>query len=175
MIEQMDWFSGDDTLSRARESFWANAVDEGSTCPCCDRFGRIYRRALNSGMTWWLIIFYKHTRDHQIFQSGFIDVREVKGGIERAHKCEFEKLAYWGLIEKLAVEKDEGHASGFWRITQLGRDFVEEKAQVLSHALDYNGGCRGLTGENIGIRRALRKKFDYGELMGGTNEQEAAG
>jgi hypothetical protein len=76
------------------------------------------------------------------------------------------KLRHWGLLDgKNALRPDGSDRNGLYRITPLGRAFVEGTVTVLSHVFDYNNTFLGLTGRRITIQAALKQNFDYTELM----------
>lgn len=58
-------------------------------------------------------------------------------------------------------------ASGFWRITDKGKQFADGIIKVQSRILVYNNTFQGFSdkSELIGIKEALGNKFDYSELM----------
>jgi hypothetical protein len=77
-------------------------------------------------------------------------------------------LRHWKLIEQ--QEQPDGErskkASGFWRPTELGVNFVRRMARVPSHVVLYNNEVEGFTETTTDIEEALGKHFDYAELMG---------
>jgi len=81
---------------------------------------------------------------------------------------DYAKLSYWDLLEAGEGERDDGSPrTGQFRVTGLGQSFVNAEAKVQSHALVYNGRLLRLDGDFIGVRKALRKRFNYDDLMGG--------
>jgi len=79
---------------------------------------------------------------------------------------DFTKLRYWDLIETRANDNSKTKDSGFWRITEKGRDYVEDRIQVPKICMVFNRRARGFSTDLVGIRDALGKDFDYPELMG---------
>ena len=81
-------------------------------------------------------------------------------------RSNFYTLKYWGLI--IGSEKVEGkRTAGLWGITQKGIDFVQNHIEIPSYAITINNACVQFTGENINVITALKKKFDYDELING--------
>lgn len=76
----------------------------------------------------------------------------------------FASLKHWGLIAERENDDDKKRNSGYWLITDKGRNFVKAKAYVPRHALLYNRRCWGFSKETTGIRTALGDKFDFQEL-----------
>jgi hypothetical protein len=74
---------------------------------------------------------------------------------------------YWGLIEQKPGVRDDGsNRVGWWRLTELGSQFVYEQATVPRYADIYNGRRLRLHGPAWSIRQALGSRFSYDELMG---------
>ena len=61
-------------------------------------------------------------------------------------------LVHWGLLRR---PEDDRYIP-----TELGLQWVRGETTVMSHALTYAGGSRGLTGERITIADALGTAFD---------------
>ena len=55
--------------------------------------------------------------------------------------------------------------SGYWKITQKGIDFVNNKIQVPSHVHIYNGKVLGFADTTTNIIKSLGTKFSFYELM----------
>jgi hypothetical protein len=143
------------TLHEAR-AIVRNNLDDGIQCPCCDQFCKRYRRKLNSQMARWLIWLYRRASG-----SEWVTVREspVRGG-------DYAKLALWGLVEQKSNDDETKRTSGVWRITKLGRDFVDGHRFIPSHVMLYNNTIHGWSRACTTIRHALGERFDYAELMG---------
>jgi hypothetical protein len=82
---------------------------------------------------------------------------------------DYAKLRYWGFIEQQKGEREDGSSrNGFWRITGVGREFVEGKTRVPGHALVFADRVLRLDpDQQVDVRDALGKKFRYDELMQG--------
>jgi hypothetical protein len=76
------------------------------------------------------------------------------------------KLRYWDLLEAQKGRREDGSDRvGFYRITDLGRKFVENKAAVPRYAYVYNQLLLRMSDEMTTIEEALGDRFDYGRLM----------
>jgi hypothetical protein len=82
------------------------------------------------------------------------------------------KARYWGLIEapdEPLSRPDGSTRVGWWRLTDLGAQWVRGEVAVPSYALVYNGqlleldDSRGTTT----VRDALGSRFNYNDLMEG--------
>jgi hypothetical protein len=155
MVELHDFYS----VRQARDAFEAE-LGKGTECPCCGRFGKEYRRKLNSGMALTLIRIYKSQQREWIHVKEYLRMHEYK------NSHDWTLLKYWGLLEPKIAQRDDGSdRNGFHRITQKGIDFVEAKINVQSHIFLYNSGFLGFSGNMVSIRDALGRHFNYDELM----------
>jgi hypothetical protein len=144
------------TLSEAK-SWLRSRLDEGDKCPCCTQFAKVYERKINSGMARALIHQYRTV------------------GQEVAHTaslCRFTheaaQLAWWGLLEQDEERRADGGRSGWWRVTDLGRDFALNRVTVPKYARVYDGRLLSLVrSEEVSIVDAVGTKFNYHELMEG--------
>jgi len=132
----------------------------GITCECCGAFAKRYNRKLNSGMARWLVALVRLSPHGE-----WVEASAVTENIgSRIGQDATTLLPSWNLIESCPVCL---RASGRWRPTQLGRDFVAGRATVPRSIYAYNKTCLGLdiTKGFITVRDALGSKFNYEELM----------
>ena len=140
----------------------------GAICPCCDQKVKLYERKLMWMMARGLVALYwldRTSNDGPYHHRNVIMPNDTSGS--------FAKLEYWRLIDQ-KVNTDTGkRCSGFWRITQKGIDFVENKISVPKYQYTYNMKvfppelvAPGVPVKYIGIREALTERFNYQELMG---------
>lgn len=164
MTQQLTLFpTTDGVLDTLREE---NQRDRkvGCTCPVCDQYCRIWDQPLHSGMAHWLILLVNDYRQWYFW----VSVKELseKAGMRGG---DYAKLRHWGLIVQ-ATKKDLNNkrASGFWKPTKLGTDFVDNKIIIPRSILTYNKKHIGFGTETTTIREALGDKFDYDELINPT-------
>jgi len=158
-----------ETLAQARERFFNNARGDGMKCPCCERYGKVYKRTITSSMAAVLIIM--HRNQHL----GFYHIPTLinattEAAVAAAIRGDFAKLRYWGLIvEEVVTRGEDKKNTGRWMITQQGIDFVEARIDVQASIYLYNGKVvKGLQdGTTMNIYAALRNKFSYQQLMNG--------
>ncbi len=84
-------------------------------CPTCGAKMVRYRHQLNEGLCLAMAEFFRR------FQGNRGQVAEVKG-LSHNQLANWQKLRYWGLIEKANEEGNE--KGGWWRITGLGAEFL---------------------------------------------------
>lgn len=148
------------TLSEA-QAWLRDRVDDGEKCPCCTQFAKVYRRKIDSGMAHILVQMYRHQNDE--------DGRWVHVPSLGTAGGDPIKTRHWKLIEERQVQRDDGSSrAGWWRLTQLGQDFVCNRVRIPKHARLYDGRCLGLDStETVSITDCLGTKFNYTELMNG--------
>lgn len=83
----------------------------------------------------------------------------LKAAAGNTTAVEYSKLRYWGLLE------ENPNTNGQWRVTDLGKQFVNEGALVQQYILLHNGDLKGLDGKQVSINDVLGDNFDFDELM----------
>jgi len=154
------------TLAQAKTDLWAD-LRAGTTCPCCGQYAKMYRRTLNAQMVRVLTQMWHCTHSPAAAWRGRADVDgwvHLPTLLFHRHADE-AKMAYWGLIEEAAAVRADGGRAGWWRLTELGQQFVTRTAKVPKYALVYNGHCHGLEGPAVDIVDCLGTTFNYHDLM----------
>lgn len=154
------------TLADAKEKTMRDARrSEGTRCPCCTKYVKVYRRKFNSGMARTMVYAYRHFRDH----NDFIDIAHyMLKQLPNIVPSDYGKLCWWGLLERSPEEPDpKKKSSGMYRMTEKGRRFVEKQITIPSHAIEYRSQVEEFDGEQIDIVEALGEdnQFHYQELM----------
>ena len=161
------------TFDEVKSDFWERVEKsrEGARCPCCNRLGKRYKRALHASPALGLLMLERLDRVHpdQFFHVSAIERQCLRAGsLPRNVMGDFAKNAYWGLIEEKPKDTGDergGRTSGFWRMTDKGRLFARGDLAIPRHAILLSGELVGFSGEAVTIRVCLGKKFDYEELM----------
>jgi len=162
-----------DEMSLGDARAWLRArVQEGAECPCCRQFAKSYDRKLPSASARLLIALYRYDDAEGrefVYLPPLLDrfgATILKG---TPHQGGYGTLSHhWGLIEAQPGEREDGsNRVGYWRVTDLGREFALERATVPKYARLYGNRLLGLHGEPISIQDALGNKFNYRELMEG--------
>ena len=147
-------------LDEVREEVMEGARSkDGIVCPVCNKFSKVYKRKLSSGMSRYLIAIVNN------FDGNWVTVPNLdiyKSGVQRG---DYAYLHHWDLIEEKPNEDSSKKNSGIWRPTERGIHFVHREIKVPTHVYLYNNTVQGFTEEQIGIVGALGEKFDYEELM----------
>ena len=143
------------TIESAKVWLRHRAASSGGHCPVCNRFTKIYRRQITSSMARFLIDFWHEHKDFEFHHVG-----------RNYRKCgDYAKLSYWGLIIARGDDGELAKASGYWRMSQRGYDFIHLKTTVSKYVRVYDGQVLGYEGDKITIKEAIHEKFDYGKLM----------
>ena len=151
------------TLSEAKQYLKDN-IQNGVSCPCCNRLVKLYSYNLNSGSTRSLIILYHAHRDND---GDWVHIQRYFASKKmNANGMNYILLKHWGLIESKPGNDDpKKRANGFWRITDKGISFVLGGLALPKYAYVYNNQAIKFSDELVTVREALGKKFDYQELI----------
>ena len=148
---------------------------KGAPCPCCQQFVKLYRRPFNKSMAFVLLLIARYYRRYDVRPEEWLHVpshiNEVVASNPRraaAVRGDWAKLKFWGLIEEKPETRADGSPRvGYWRLTELGRKFVNREVKVPSHVFIYNGEALERSVEQqITIDDALTTDFNYSEIMG---------
>lgn len=159
----LDPFNELQTFADARPVLRALAeTNDGADCPLCAQKVKIYKRKLTS-----------------------VSARAVRA-LYATHGCDFGSLpdvarehlpdvanqggflvlgAHWGLIEEERRHRPDGGRTGWWRVTDLGIEWLNGDARLPAYAHIYAGECIGFSGEMVGIASVLEEHFHLGETM----------
>ena len=167
-------------------NFVQTNIDRGVECPCCLQRAQRYRRSITSSMAAALIHIHNYflseekkakrteaTPPEWLHVPGYLS--RVYGGVG-TRGGDWAKLKYWQLLDPKEDElrADGSHRVGLWKITPNGRLFVRDALKVPKYVYLYDGQINGTEGPQIGIKDALKTKFNYDQLMGFTEGPVAA-
>lgn len=151
-----------DEKVRIRQEFDAGKVTQ---CRCCGQTVKKYRRNITGAMAVALILLSKKDAlgDDWIHVEDFL---KDMPGLPSSIRGDVAKLRHWGLIEKKPEEREDGSPrNGYYKITNLGREFIKGEKQLPRHIFLYNNKLLGFDSEECTIKQCLGKKFDYNQLM----------
>ena len=137
----------------------------GARCPTCDGHVQVYRRTINADMARVLIFTYSFFLENP---GEYLKLSDWLVKNKAFRSADYAKLVWWKLLEKAPQLPPPARSStGLYRMTQKGRLFTENKLAVPSHAREYMSNVEEFYGDEINIRQALGRGFDYSELMSG--------
>lgn len=131
---------------------------EGSECPVCTQFVKLYPIKIPATGVRDLIRLYR------LFDGDFDGYFHINDFGDLTSRS-FAKLAHWGLIEAEMNEDKSKRTSGMWTITPKGVQFVEGDANVPERAYIFDSSARTFGNKQVSVQEALGNKFDYEELM----------
>ena len=152
----------DDARAHVREF-----MRTGVRCPCCGQYCRIYKRKMHATMALALVMIYHWFRQNP--NAGWLHVPAFLVKVKRDSTIaggDAAKLRFWGVIERAPGERDDGSDRiGRYRITEIGRQFVEGKIAIPRYVFLYNQSLLRVSEEMTTIREALGDRFSYEALM----------
>ena len=160
-----------DALDHLREEWLLKIEGDGGYCPCCDRWGKIYKRPLNAAMA-RALMWLTQAPDRG---DGWTHVPST-APTWMLRSPQLTTLHLWGLMVGFDSET-KLTSSGLWKPTPLGIAFAENRARVQRYVYVYNNEVRGFEGDEISIIDALGEKYNYQNIMANyngtdSNEQE---
>ena len=149
-----------ETIEEGKDYLRAN-YDEGCTCPCCGQYVKAYRRSVYSSVARDLMHLYNlQSKEDRHYHISEIRLTTSGGG-------DLAKLVSWNLVEEMSKDPNNTRqrTSGYWKISPLGKRFVENNAKIRKYAVYYNNKFLRFEGGLVNIRQCLGDKFNYEELM----------
>lgn len=155
------------SLEEAKE-FLRENYEDGAECPCCGQFVKLYGRQVTSSMAYALILVYKYFEKHP--DEEWLHVKNYLNGLNVPVALkdggDFAKLQLWGLVKQMEGEREDGsRRNGYYKITEAGKEFVKGIRTVPTKLYLYNGKVIDIDHTPSTIQMALKKKFNYEELM----------
>lgn len=148
-----------ETLQEAKQRLRSN-FHKGTDCPCCGQFVKLYKRKLTSSMAYGLLLLKDKTEWTHV--ENYFKTLDIPSSI----RGDISKLVYWKMLERQEGKREDGsNRIGYYRITQLGINFVNNMQDVPSHVLIYNNKFQGYSDTRTNIVKFLGNKFNYSELM----------
>lgn len=143
-----------------RETKHRAANAQGTHCPVCERYVKVYRRRLNSDMSRFLLKLVHAYKRYPRYYT----MRELYPGNNKS-ASDGVYLAHWGLIERSDAVNEAQAPAGSYRPTDKGLRFAHNNEFVPTHVHLLNNEVVGWSDKQTNIRTALGSKFNYEELM----------
>tara|TARA_R110000803_G_scaffold177937_1_gene240352 strand:+ start:2482 stop:2985 length:504 start_codon:yes stop_codon:yes gene_type:complete len=135
----------------------ASESKEGALCPCCLKFNKVYHRNISISTIKALFRLYRLNEN----MAGSYHSREFTASHSGG---DFAKVASLGLFHKIRNEDTKKKHSGYWLITDSGKEFCRGKLQIQEKLVIYQNKLVGTEGEFKYISD-FWPNFDYGEMM----------
>jgi len=159
------------TLNQARNGWDVTITEKGGHCPCCGRWGKVYRHTISESMVKSLL-WMASTHGQE-----WIDMpRQAPRWLTQTYA--FAKLKWWNLVQSMPMESgfemgedgtgQEKKFSGYWRVTPIGMQFAKGALQVAKYVYLYDDTLKDVSTESIYIKDCIGKKFNYSEIMNET-------
>ena len=149
-----------EALNQLRANWRLTIEGDGGHCPCCDRWGKIYRRALNASMARALVWLVQQPGRGD----GWVHVPDnAPPWLLRSNQL--GTLHLWGLVTSLTEEKTKLASSGLWQATERGFQFAHNRLLVPKYAYVYNNEVVEFEGEDVNVVACLGEKYSYQSLM----------
>ncbi len=151
---------GEETLDSAKRRL-REGLEDGTNCPCCDRWAQAYWRTINKTMArglCWLA-------EEADMQPGvYVDITKGPAWLLRSNQL--ATLRWWCLIKRAPNDDPKKKSSGMWALTHAGRDFLWGGASVPRRVCTLFGDVVARSDDFITIHD-IKHHFDYTEVMGG--------
>ena len=149
-----------DMFNARHQWFTETILGDGGHCPCCDRWGKQYRRGINTTMANGMVWLAQHT----VPGGEWVDVPKTAGRDVLATN-QFTTMRWWKMCERhIDVEDTERKHSGLWRITDLGARWVRGEVAVPRYVWTYNNEVKAIEGPDVYIGDIV-EGFSYPEVM----------
>jgi hypothetical protein len=147
------------TLLQAKEDWGETVKGRGGTCPCCDRWGKIYSRNINNTMV--KSLFWLNAKDTG---DNWVDVpNTAPSWLLRSNQL--PTLRWWGFVERATKVDKLKKFSGLWKITSKGKGFISSCDKAPKFVFTYNGEVVGFSDEQVLAWDCMDEVFDYNQVM----------
>lgn len=143
------------TLEEAKQ-FLRNNWEKGVECPCCTQHVRLWKHSINSAIARTLIAMYRKNGTDWVHIMKDIHLTTMYGIAE-----------FWELIVPKTENDEDKKSSGYWKLTERGRQFVTAQIIIPRYKWVFENKVRRTSTDYVGIGDCLGKKFNYRELMEG--------
>lgn len=141
-----------DTIAHSRQWLSENR-GKGVTCPSCLRKVKEYERPINRAQALALVAMYVNST------TDWTDVRSLRTRIRSGvadKNNEISKLAHWGLVQQHPYVRK----GGWWRVTNLGAQWVRGEISVPSTIFLYQAELTGHGTSTVMLQDVLEKGSD---------------
>ena len=160
-MKQLGLFGQERELLQEMRVQWRETIDhQGGHCPVCDRWGKVYARAINKTMARSLIWLCNANP----VELDWVDVpSQAPRWLVRSNQL--PTLRWWGMVERRSNDDEHKKFSGMWRPTWFGIQFALGKAEAPKKVFTYAGEVEGISAETTTIHGCFKDYFDYEATM----------
>lgn len=151
-----------DTMTLGDARAWLRSrIRDGERCPCCRQMAKIYKRKLYAAPARALVMLFRRAGREPAHITTLDRSLAGNGG-------DISKLRYWGLVEEEPAYRPDGGRAGWWRVTDLGQQWIEGEITVPQFVGVYDTSRIGKPfGTPVTIQQALGERFNLADLMSG--------
>ena len=155
-MKQIDMFNSEEAYLRKMREDWNRSIEaKGGHCPCCTRFGKVYKIKMSQHLALCLRWIYVHGEE-----GGWVDVQNKAPRWMMKSKT-YPLLEHWNLI----CSKEQ--RSGIWKATEKGREFTHGYRTVPAAVHIYDNRIWGFEATDTDFKGCFGKHFDFEEMMEG--------
>lgn len=148
------------TLQEARDQWYNTIRGDGGYCPCCDKWGKMYHRAINITMARSIVWLATHTQP----ASDWIDVPK-RGPRWLVKSNQLPSMRWWRMCERAEPDPEiDRKFSGMWRITDLGQRWAGNLVRVPLYVWTYAASVDSYDGDMVAVSDIMAD-FSYGAVM----------
>jgi hypothetical protein len=136
---------------------------EGNECPHCGQDCVLRKEHVDYAKAYALIELWNMARDKAWVHVN--DIKIYKNMTAATLGGRFASLRYWGLIEDRFNTDTKKRCSGYWRITDLGCEFVLNRVRIPKTWRVFDMQQYYSEGAQVNIKQCLGKKFNYAEVL----------
>lgn len=127
----------------------AEKNDDEKICECCGAKLVEYKHGMSKSLAESLVVFERS------IHNALTKARILRGsGLNHSQACNFQKLKYWGLVDKISGKDYRSGEAGRWYITKKGYQFLMGAIEIKKNAITYRGKVVAFEGADIDITKA---------------------
>jgi hypothetical protein len=161
---------GNATLAEAQEALRAG-VEGGTTCLGCGQHAQVYRRRLNSGMAFALVLLAKE-KQAQPQEAYHVRSLLLRHGFHTGDYC---YLVHWNAISRRKPKGEECYPAGYFRLTSKGFAFALGQKELPAAVYLYGEQVLGFEAKRVGVERALGSRQRHGAFHEALEQLRAGG
>jgi len=140
-----------------------NKARQGTTCPCCGSYVKVYARRITGKMVANLSGLYYLSKGSK---GQYFHTKDILKASQTIQTGDFPKLRFWGLVAKLETS-DNVKGSGYYGITDRGMKFLKGNLKVPEKMYIFQNDVLGHSDKMVGISDCKGVKFNFEDIMNG--------